>query len=117
MYYNCVHYLCLIEHFKDIIFYGKEGAVTLNEVQTTLRTNELTNSKDVKLDDSGEGLNISKGKRGSRGNRANSKSGDKSKYKCFKCDKTDHFKKNCHKWRDIDDFTQFFVSLEKTMRI
>jgi len=57
-----------LEQFKDTIFYGKEDTVTLEEVQTTLRTNELTKYTDVKLGDSGESLNISKDRGGSRGN-------------------------------------------------
>jgi len=39
----------------------------LEEVQTTLRTKELTNSKGLKFDDNGENLNISRGKGMSRG--------------------------------------------------
>jgi len=34
------------ESFKDTMFYEKEGNVTLEEVQTALRTKELTKSKD-----------------------------------------------------------------------
>jgi hypothetical protein len=66
-----------LEHFKDAIFYGKKGNVTLKKVQTMLRTNELTMSKDMKLEDNGEDSNISKDSGGSQGNQANSKSIDK----------------------------------------
>lgn len=50
----------------------------MEEVQTMLRTNKFTRSKDMKLDDDGEDSNISKGRGGNRGNRANSKSDNKS---------------------------------------
>ncbi|MCI15237.1 cytochrome P450, partial [Trifolium medium] len=49
------------ENFKDIMLYGKECTVTMEEVQTTLRTNELTKFKDMKVDNSGEGSNVSWG--------------------------------------------------------
>ena len=35
---------------------GKEGTITLKEVQATLRTKELTKFIELKVDDSGEGL-------------------------------------------------------------
>jgi len=81
------------ESFKDIMLYGKEGIVTLEEVQAALRTKELTMSKDLRADENNEGLTISRGNGGGRGNRG--KSGDKSKFKCFNCNKMSHFKKDC----------------------
>jgi len=36
-------------HFKDTILYGKEGTTTLEEVQSALRTKELTKFKDLKV--------------------------------------------------------------------
>ena len=84
-----------IESFKDTILYGKEGIVTLEEVQTALRTKELTKSKDLRADENSEGLGVSRGNGGGRGNREISKSGNKDKYKCFKCHKFGHFKRDC----------------------
>lgn len=89
---------------------GKEDIVTLEEVQAELRTKALTKLKGLKVNDSGEGLSVSRGRGGSRGNHANLKVGDKVKYKCFKCHKTSHFKKNCLRWEGNDDFVQLIVS-------
>ena len=75
------------------MIYGKEGTVTLEEVQAILRTNELTKSKDFGANETGEGLSVSRGNSGGRGNRE--KSGNKSKFKGFNCHKMGHFKKDC----------------------
>jgi len=90
------------EYFKDTILCGKEGSTTLEEVQAALRTKELTKFKDLKVDDSGEGLNVSRGRNEHRGkgkgklrSKSRSKGFDKSKYKCFLCHKLGHFKKDC----------------------
>lgn len=85
------------EHFKDTILYGKEGTTTLEEVQTDLRTKELTKFKDLKVDEGGEGLNVARGRgehRGKGNGKSRSKGFDKSKYKCFLCHKQSHFKKD-----------------------
>jgi hypothetical protein len=42
---------------------GKECTITLEEVQWALRTKELTKFKYLKVDDGGEGLNVSGGKK------------------------------------------------------
>jgi len=81
------------ESFKNIMFYGKEGTVTLEEVQAALRTKELTKSKDLRIHERGEGLSVSRGNGGGRGNRR--KSDNKSKSKCFNCHKMGHFMKDC----------------------
>jgi len=44
------------------MLYDKDGTITLNEVQAALRTKELTKFKWLKVDDSGEGLNVSRGR-------------------------------------------------------
>jgi hypothetical protein len=66
----------------------------LGEVQSALRTKELTKFRDLKDDDSGQGLNISSGRsenkgRG-KGKKHRSKSrpkgcGDNTKFKCHHC--------------------------------
>jgi len=83
------------ESFKDTMLYGKEGTVTLEEVQAALRPKELTKFKDLRANENGEGLSISKGNGGGRGNRG--KSGNKLKFKCFNFHKMGHFKKDCPK--------------------
>jgi len=87
---NALLLLCSLpksfNHFNDIILYGNECTTTLEEVQTPLRTKELTKFKDLKIEESGKGLNvlwqrsehIEKGKGKSR-----SKGFNKSKYKYF----------------------------------
>jgi len=92
------------ESFKDTMLYGKEGTITLEEVQAALRTKELTKSKDLRADENSEGLSVSRGNGGGRGNRESSKSGNKAKYKCFKCHKFGHFKRDCPE--DNDDSAQ-----------
>ena len=47
------------EHFKDVLLYGKEGTITLDKVQTAVKSKEF--SKYLKIEDSGEGLNVSRG--------------------------------------------------------
>nr|KYP64673.1 Retrovirus-related Pol polyprotein from transposon TNT 1-94 [Cajanus cajan] len=90
------------EHFKDAILYGKEQDITLDEVQTSIRTKELQRQQDNKTDDNGESLNVSRGRSEKKGQsqkgkkaRSKSKIGDRSKFKCFYCHKVGHFKKNC----------------------
>jgi len=77
------------------MLYGKEGTVTLEEVQAALRTNELTKFKDLRADENSESLSVSWGNGGGRGNRGSLKSGNKEKYKCFKCHKIGQFKRDC----------------------
>jgi len=61
-------FLCALskffESFKDTMLYGKEGTVTLEEVQAALRTKKLTKSKDLRIRESGEGLSVSRGNGG-----------------------------------------------------
>ncbi|KAK2433181.1 inorganic pyrophosphatase TTM2 [Trifolium repens] len=60
------HLLCAIpksyENLKDALLYGKEGTITLDEVRSALRTNELTKFKDLKVDDGAKGLNVARGR-------------------------------------------------------
>jgi hypothetical protein len=75
------------------MLYGKEGTITLEEVQAALRTKKLTKSKELRADENGEGLSVSRRNGGSRGNQG--KSGNKSKFKCFNYHKMGHFNKDC----------------------
>jgi hypothetical protein len=81
------------ESFKDTMLYDKEGTIILEEVQAALKTKELTKSKDLRADENGEGLSVSRGNGGGRGNQR--KSGNKSNFKCFNCHKMGQFKKDC----------------------
>ncbi|KAK2387677.1 alpha carbonic anhydrase [Trifolium repens] len=102
------HLLCALpksyEHLKDALLYGKEGTITLDEVQSALRTKELTKFKDLKVDDGAEGLSVVKG-RSENGGKGKWKNGSKSrpkgdggsKFKCYYCQEPGHFKKDCPK--------------------
>ncbi|MCI38644.1 receptor-like protein kinase, partial [Trifolium medium] len=56
-----------LENFKDALLYCKEGTITLDEVQSALRTKELTKLRDLKVDDSEEGLNVARGRSENKG--------------------------------------------------
>ncbi|KHN06133.1 Retrovirus-related Pol polyprotein from transposon TNT 1-94, partial [Glycine soja] len=63
------------EHFKDAILYGKDQDITLEEVQTSIRTKEMQKQQASKFEDNGESLNISRGrseKKGTRGKKSRS---------------------------------------------
>lgn len=73
------------QHFKDAFFYGKEYTITFNEVHKAMRLKELSKMKDLKINDNGEGLSISRGSSESKGNQKwkRAKSESKSKSKVF----------------------------------
>ncbi|CAJ2646442.1 unnamed protein product [Trifolium pratense] len=101
------HLLCALpksfENLKDALLYGKEGTITLDEVQSALRTKEMTKMRDLRIDDSGEGLNVTRGrsenKSKGKGKKHRSKSRSKGdgggKLKCYHCHEPGHFKKDC----------------------
>lgn len=97
------------EHFKDVILYDKEGHIASDEVQLAVRYNEFSKVCDLMIDDSGEGLSISRW--GSEHRRMpKSKSFDNSKVKWFTCHKTSHFIKDYTEKRGNVDFVQIVVS-------
>lgn len=46
------------EPLNNALIYGKYGTIKLEEVQSVIINWELTKMKDLKVDDSGEGLNV-----------------------------------------------------------
>ncbi|PNX73408.1 cytochrome p450, partial [Trifolium pratense] len=59
------HLLCALpkslENLKDALLYVKEGTITLDEVQSALRTKEWKKLRDLRVDDGAEGLNAARG--------------------------------------------------------
>ncbi|WJX32957.1 hypothetical protein P8452_21220 [Trifolium repens] len=103
------HLLCVLpksyENLKDALLYDKEGTITLDEVQSALRTKELTKFKDLKVDDGVEGLNVARS-RSENGGKGKGNHGSKSrpgdgggKFKCYYCQESGHFKKDCPRRR------------------
>ncbi|MQL41734.1 hypothetical protein EI012_27930, partial [Escherichia coli] len=66
------------EHFKDAILFGREQqSISLEEVQTSIRTKESHKKQGIKIDNNAESLSIIRGrteKRGSHGDKHRSKS-------------------------------------------
>lgn len=55
-----------LENFNNVLLYGKENSITLDEVQTIVRSKELSKKKNFKIDNSGECLSVSRGRSESR---------------------------------------------------
>ena len=100
------------DHLKDAMLYGREKAITLDEVQCVLKAKELQKtSGNASSDQAPEALVVkkfkhkkqSKGKenQGFKPQHSNQKSGDESKEtrKCHWCQKPDYLKKNCFAWK------------------
>jgi hypothetical protein len=92
---KALHLLCALpksyESFKDTMLYGRESPITLEEVQSALRTKELTKFKDLNVESGVDALNISSGRGGGRGRSARSRGGDR----CYRCQQKGHFKRDC----------------------
>ena len=92
------------DQLRDAIMYGREGTITLLEVQTALRANELQSAGTKNVDPSSESLNIKefKGKKGFKKKYDNPKpsgSDQKETRVCFWCKKPGHLKKDCFGWK------------------
>lgn len=48
------------KQFKDALIYGKKSTITLDKVHTVVRFKEFSILKVLKIDDNGEGLNVSR---------------------------------------------------------
>ncbi|MCI26612.1 acylamino-acid-releasing enzyme [Trifolium medium] len=75
----------------------------MDEVQSALRTKELTNLRDLRVDDSAEGLNVTRDSSENEGRGNGKKNGSKSRpkgdnggrFRCFHFQDSGHFKKDC----------------------
>lgn len=107
------------KNFEDALIYGQEVTLTLDEVQTVVRSNELSKLKDLKVDDNGEVLSVSIGRSKSMGNhirnifrsksKSKSKVSKKSKFKCLTCQKIGLFKKDCSERGNKGDSVQIAI--------
>ncbi|CAJ2666798.1 unnamed protein product [Trifolium pratense] len=68
---KALHLLCTLpksyESFKDTMLYGRENPVTLEEVQSALRSKELTKLNNLKVENGMDALNVSSGRGGGGG--------------------------------------------------
>lgn len=77
--------------------------------------------KELKINDNGEDLNVSRWRNDSRGDqkenksmsKSNSKGLDYSKYKCFIYHKNDHFKKDCPERETKSDQVYMVIASDK----
>lgn len=46
------------EHLRDVMLIGRDNAITLEKVQSALRTKELQKHNECKKEPTGEGLNV-----------------------------------------------------------
>ena len=92
------------DQLRDAIMYGREGTITLLEVQSALRAKKLQNSGSRNGDPTSESLNI-KGFKGKKPFKkkfdAPKSSGNEQKESrvCFWCKKPGHLKKDCFGWK------------------
>ncbi|KAL8497416.1 hypothetical protein ACS0TY_020925 [Phlomoides rotata] len=99
------------EHLKDVMLYGREHSITLEEVQSVLKAKELQRSNEGKASSfsGGDALNVQKkwDKKKSKKFNKDYKKGDQSKGKeitqekirtCHNCKKPGHIKKNYYSW-------------------
>lgn len=70
-------------YFKNALLFGKEEDVTLEKVQSLIKTKEKTQMKNLVVDNLGECLNVSRRISEGRGYQNGNKSMSKSKFKGF----------------------------------
>ena len=92
------------DQLRDAIMFGREGTITLLEVQTALRAKELQRAAGRGLEQVPESLNIKmfKGKKNFKKDRDDSKSATKDHKEtrsCHWCKKPGHLKRDCFAWK------------------
>ncbi|WVZ00077.1 hypothetical protein V8G54_026146 [Vigna mungo] len=85
------------EHFRDVLLYGKDQVITLEEVVTSIRTKEFQKLQDSKtIEEGASGLISVKGKWKKQAGKEKKLNSDGTKQvRCFKCQKMGHIKKFC----------------------
>lgn len=95
------------DHLKDVMLYGRETTITLEEVQCALKAKELQKSS-LKQDVRSQALTVGKFKKkkkkeGSGGQKQKTQKGSENGRKetrtCHYCKKPGHLKKNCFSWK------------------
>lgn len=97
------------KHFKNTFLYGNGCTIiTFDEVQTTMRSKKNSKVKDLKIYHNNEGLSFSRRDGELKGMYKFSKF-DKLMFKWFICRETDHFKKDCSKRKDNENYIHIAV--------
>lgn len=92
------------DQMRDVILFGMEGTVTLQQVQSALRSKELQRNADTANGPTPESLSIKKfkAKKGFKKDKEALKSGgseQKETRACHWCKKPGHLKKDCFAWK------------------
>ena len=97
------------EQLKDAMLYGRERTITLEEVQSALKTKDLQKTSWGRQEPKAEALNINKfkGAKSKKSKQHGKKQsfqkdqdhGEKETRSCHYCKKPGHLKKNCFSWK------------------
>ncbi|XP_020581381.1 uncharacterized protein LOC110025306 [Phalaenopsis equestris] len=92
------------EHFKDVMLYERVQTITIEEVQSLIRSKELQRKHDRDKEVSGDSLIVRgrsdkkdsrNGQYRSRLNKDGRNQSSRGSFKCYHCHKDGHFKRNC----------------------